>query len=645
MRHLFKRRRTTRLATAGGVFLLALSALTVPRPAPASAAAPAQAPALSEAALATATASPYAQSGPRNLIKRLQDTYISSADTADHSQGHLLHVGTPDNGATKYRSFLRFDVSRLTGANISKAYLRVYNSYVPASDCGKNPWMGVYRVAEPWDEHTITWANQPAVGEGIGSWFGLGHPDCPDVPNKYLPDKSNGIQRIDVTDMVKGWTRPGTTTPNYGLRLSTTETGASGYKDFCSMNPTTAGNDAACTRAYFAPTLEVEFNSGSTPIITGNEYGPPYADGYPVAHEALEFLDSANPSVWPDSKPYQRWLPDAYHSVDDTSLNGANWKGGTSHKLRPGGVYGGNVLVTGDGGSGFVGVIPYPALSGYHWAINVNESGAPADLHGVELLPNGSVVTAFPSRTIAGAAGGLRLYSRAAGTPGAWHNTPAAELPLPGAHEVVYDPASGFLWALGSHAVYKVSVANGSLSIEDTFYLPRQTSTAHPETGDPAYGHDLTPVYGNPDRLWVSSNGGLVQFSKSGSAVCYDTSVSQTWPVKTFVETLRDEKGAVNTAKDGTRHWCNDYPHAQQINTRKFVKSIGNDPVTGKVATTCADECPLANTHIDPRTGQVVRDYHTAVIEIIQPDGSRGAYQWSDNSKHYRATWAVPSYQ
>ncbi|MER5208269.1 DNRLRE domain-containing protein [Streptomyces sp. NPDC002825] len=637
--------RHARLLALGGVLFLAAS-LGAP---PGAVAQAGETPAPSTAAtLSTAAVSPFAQSGPRNLIKRLQDTYISSTDAADHSQGHLLHVGTPDNGATKYRSFLRFDVSRLTGANISKAYLRVYNSFVPAPDCTANPWMGVYRVAEPWDEHTINWSNQPAVAEGVGSWFGDGHPDaCPDLPDTYQPDDSRGLQRIDITDMVTAWTKPGTTTPNHGIRLSTTEgaanpqTGATGYKDFCSMNPTTPANDAACTRAYFAPTLEVEFNSGSTPLIAGNAYGPPYAGGYPVATEALEFLDSANPSVWPDSKPYQRWLPDAYHSVEDTTLNGAAWKGGTSHKLRPGGVYGSKpVLVTGDGSSGFVGVIPYPALAGYHWAINV---GAPGDLHGVELLPDGSVVAAFASRPIKGVSGGgLRLYSRSAGTPGAWRNTPVSELPFAGAHEVVYDRTTGYLWALGHHALLKISVSGGNLQVEDTFYLPRQTADGGPK-GAAAYGHDLTPVYGNPDRLWVAGNGGVTQFSKSGSAVCYAGTTSTKWPVREHVETLRDEKGEVDTSKDGLRHWCTDYPHESEINVRIGVKSIGDDPVTGKVATTCADDCPLANTHYE--NGTLKRDYHTSWIEIVQPDGTRDQFRWSENSKHYKATWAVPAYQ
>ncbi|GHE76117.1 hypothetical protein GCM10017778_72340 [Streptomyces vinaceus] len=619
---------------------LAMSLLLAQGPAPDPGTARAEsAPARSlRAAPAAATAdtgavSPFAQSGPRNLIKRLQDTYISSTDDADHSQGHLLHVGTPDAGATKYRSFLQFDVSRLTGANINRAYLRMYNSFVAAPDCGQNSWYGVYRVTEPWNQSTITWANQPAVGEGIGSWFGVGHPnvaDCEDQPDRYLPDESKGIVRVDVTDMVKGWTRAGTTTPNYGIRLSGREgapdaaTGVTGYHDFCSMHPTGATQDRACTKSYFTPTLEVEFNAGSTPLITGNEYGPPYAGGYPAAEETLEFLDSANPSVWEASKPYQRWLPDAYHSVEDVTLKGANWKGGTSHKLRPGGSYGsGKVLVTGDGGSGFIGVVPYPALSGYHWAINVKGANEPGDLHGVDLLPDGSVVAAFAGAD--GVPGKVELYTKEQGQPGDWSGTPVQTIPLNSAHEVVADANGRDVWVLGGLELRKLTYDPATKRFANT------TGTSYPlpknPKGEGAWGHDLTPVYGNPDRFWVGANAGVVQFSKSGAADCHSDTYAK-WP------TL----AAVQEIPNGANRWCTDYGNGL-ANSRIMLNSVGSDPVSQRVATTCSKDCGLANIGSDGKP-----TYTTSWIEIAGRTAGKEQYRWSENSKHYKVTWAVAAY-
>ncbi|WP_309053823.1 DNRLRE domain-containing protein [Streptomyces sp.] len=569
------------------------------------------------AATAVPTVTPMAQTGPRNIIKRLQDTYISSADNADHSQGHILHVGTPDNGVTKYRSFMRFDVSKLRGAPIKQATLRVYNSFV--SDCSANAWMGVHPVTSAWDQATITWANQPTVGAGKGTWFGVGHPNCPDVTNKNDPAASNGIQRIDVTDWVKGWAD--TSLPNHGIRFSAAESGTSGYKDFCSMNP--VGTDYACHAAYNAPTLEVEFNEGHTPIISGNEFGPTYPNNYPAAHAALEFFDSTNPSVWTSSGPYQRWIPDAYHSVFDASLKGDAWKGGTSHKLRPGGPYGGTVLVTGDGGSGFVGVIPYPSLAGYHWAINVGTGG---NLHGVEMLPNGNVVVAFSDAVPGAPQGGVAVYTRAQGAPGAWNAASPRIFPLEDAHEVSYDPASGALWAVGGKQLVKYAYSGGELAPpheQDTFDLPKQSAT-----GD-AWGHDLGPVYGNSDRLWVASNGGITQFSKSGSVRCHFGTNDSRWPKAAYVQ--------------GAEHrWCKDYANEPVINSRGLVKSVGDDPASGVVVSTCSgnlDACPETQmSHPDAL-------WTSAYMRFVAGNGTTTIKAASSSDRHYKATWAVPAYQ
>ncbi|MEU6477504.1 DNRLRE domain-containing protein [Streptomyces sp. NPDC047017] len=562
-----------------------------------------------------------AQTGPRNIIHRLQDTYITNADDADHSQGHILHVGTPDNGTTKYRSFMRFDVSKLRGASISRATLRVYNSFV--SDCDAKAWMGVYPVTQPWDQSTITWANQPAVGGGKGTWFGLGHPDCPDIPNKTNPAASNGIQRIDVTEWVKGWANDASF-PNYGIRFSAQEDVSSGYKDFCSMNP--LSTDYACNAAYNTPTLEVEFNTGSTPIISGNVYGGSYPGNYPASHAALEFLDSTNPSVWPESGPYQRWLPDTYHSIYDATLKGDSWGGGTSHKLRPGGTYGGTVLVTADRSSGFIGVIPYPALAGYHWAINAGISG----IHGVEMLPDGTVVAASADHVFGqdkntgeDIHGGLVVYSKSQGTPGNWSAAPVQDTSLDGAHEVLYDPSTKSVWAIGSELLVRYDYAGGKLGWGDSWQLPKQAD------GKTAYGHELTPVYGNSDRFWIGGNAGIVQFSKSGTVDCYDDSVDA-WPVPGKVADTESRK-----------RWCTNYTNRSQVTQRKLIKAVGNDPVTGRVISTCSE-----NGCLEKQTSDGTNVWDTALIRIIPTSGS-SALRYVDKTRdrRYKVTWAVPAYQ
>ncbi|GHF52870.1 DUF6528 family protein [Streptomyces griseosporeus] len=568
--------------------------------------------------------SPIVQSGPRNIITRVQDTYVSSTDARDHSAGAVLHIGTPDNGTTKYRSYLQFDVSKLRGASIKSAKLRLYDSYTGSCD---GWWMYVDPVASSWNQSTLTWANKPGVTAGYqaSANFGIGHPNCPDVPNRTDPDQSNGLRRIDVTSMVNAWAQG--TLPNYGMQLSAGELDSKAYKDFCSMNPDSA--DYACNLAYFTPTLEVEFNAGATALMAGDNYAADYG-GYPATSPTLEFYDTTNPAVWAASGPYQRWLPDAYHAILDSSLvsgtstvPGGTFGGGTEFKLRPLGAYSSSgslssrLMVMGDGNSGFVGVIPFPALSGYRWAINVGHS---VNLHGVELLPNGSVAVAEVGTA------SVRLYTAAQGAPGnspsAWQ-TPYDSEPLAGAHQVLWDDTMNSLWAIGDTQLVRYSLtADGKLQKENSYALPKNGTS-------PAYGHDIAPVYGDPDRLWVSANAGAVQFSKSGQSACY---AGSRWPT---------------TAELGpdASHWCTDYPNESQVNRYSMVKSVGNDPATGRVATVCVQRDPNKTDNCHPPSGSDAwSGWTTPVIDFVDASG-RNSYSWKEAyAAYYRARWLVPSY-
>jgi hypothetical protein len=216
-----------------------------------------------------AAVSPVVQSGPTSIVRRVQDTYVTNANTSDHSAGAFLHIGTTDTGATRYRSFLQFDVSRLAGATIESATLRLYNSYT--GSCA-GWWMYADPVAAAWNQSTITWSNQPGVnsaaGVSVAANFGIGNASagCPDHPQFVDPQTADGIHRLDVTEMVKDWIAG--TLPNYGLRLYAGESDSEAYKDFCSMNPGAPSTTDPCTIAYNAPTLEITYNTGH-PVVAG----------------------------------------------------------------------------------------------------------------------------------------------------------------------------------------------------------------------------------------------------------------------------------------------------------------------------------------------------------------------------------------
>ncbi|MFI1104531.1 DUF6528 family protein [Streptomyces melanogenes] len=564
----------------------------------------------------TPAVSPVVQSGPRNLIKRVQDTYVSSTDARDHSAGSVLHIGTPDNGTTRYRSYVQFEVARLKGAAIKSATLRLYNSYTGSCD---GWWMYADPVAAAWNEKTVTWATRPAVTPGYqaSANFGLGSSGCPDVARPYDPQSSNGIHRLDVTAMVRAWTRATTPLPNYGIQLSAGELDSKAYKDFCSMNPDTSVY--ACDAAYNAPTLEVEFDEGSPVVSAGNSKAVPNG-GYPADVPAIELFGSGKVS----DGPYERWVPDAYHSVPDPDKKlfptARGWGGGTDHRLRPAGAYGGGdpakqVMVVADGNSGFVGVIPYPSLSGYKWAYNVGNADV-TNVHGAELLPDGNIAIASTGSDT------VQVYARATGDPTSPTPGPAKTLStksLEEAHEVLYDPSTQSLWAVGGRALvrYGYDTATGTLQDGESFPLPQQISQGKPAE---AWGHDLEPVYGNPDRLWVGANAGIVQFSKSGLTECYKG--SSRWPLEAQVS---DKK-----------RWCTDYAAEAALNVQPMVKSIGNDPVSGERLTTCADGCEGSNT---------VPSYTTSWLRFVTTGGDTRKARWWDQSQHYRARWMVPSYQ
>ncbi|WP_157546842.1 DNRLRE domain-containing protein [Hamadaea tsunoensis] len=569
-------------ALAAGVLLLAL----LPAP-PAAAAAP-------------PPVSPMVQSGPAAIVQRVQDTYISNKDAADHSGGAFLHIGTPDGGTTKYRSFLQFDVSALRGATITDARLRLYNSYTGSCD---GWWMYAFPVAAAWSQSTITWANQPAVDSSAtyqaAANFGIGNAalGCPDTPDFTDPDASDGIHRLDVTAMVRDWASG--VLPNRGLRLSAGEQGTQAYKDFCSMNPAAPSGQNPCVIAYDTPTLEITYQPAHPVVAVPNG-----------RTRSIEFYDAARTSAWNGTAKYQSWAADAYHSITDGTL-APGYGGGTDAKLRPGGAYGpGQVLLVSDGTSGFVGVIPYPQLSGRLWAINVGPA-ATANVHGVELLPDGNVAVALSQSNL------VQIYSRAAGEN--WTGTRPAPLggaSLAGAHEVLYDPANNALWAVGNSSVVEYSYdpatigATGELSQIAEYAIPAQTAA---NAGKPAYGHDIEPVYADPDRLWVTSNAGVLQLSKSGTAACAVAQTPEGWP-------------ATTAAGVGTR-WCADYASAAAVQRHRQVKSIGDDPATGglmEVWAAAGDSSPVVT-------------FFTGGTETAT--GSNGA------DTYYRAHYLVPAYQ
>ncbi len=120
--------------------------------------------------------------------------------------------------------------------------------------------------------------------------------------------------------------------------------------------------------------------------------------------------------------------------------------------------------------------------------------------HSVELLPEGHLVVASSTDN------DVRIYSAqsiAKGDPRC-----SQQVEFPNAHGVLWDPEYDVLWMFGMDQLSAYLVAE-----EDG--IPRMTaiggmSYKAPKSG----GHDLCPVYGNKDALFITCGGGILMFDK-----------------------------------------------------------------------------------------------------------------------------------
>ncbi|RSM49765.1 hypothetical protein DMB66_44655 [Actinoplanes sp. ATCC 53533] len=159
---------------------------------------------------------------------------------------------------------------------------------------------------------------------------------------------------------------------------------------------------------------------------------------------------------------------------------GPAWKNLSDVRFRK---YGGRttVLVTASGG--MAATVDYKTHK-VTWKQNVG--GNP---HAMELLPTGAVVVAS-SKT-----GRLTAYGKGRHT--------GRSVAFPDAHAVVWNAASGRLWALGGTALC-------SYAVRGTATAPRLAGKSCVRA--PKGGHDLAQVQGAPSKLWFSSKSHVYQY-------------------------------------------------------------------------------------------------------------------------------------
>ena len=159
--------------------------------------------------------------------------------------------------------------------------------------------------------------------------------------------------------------------------------------------------------------------------------------------------------------------------------------------------------------------------------------GAASSTHGAELLPNGIVATAS-----SGSGSELRLFDMDG-------QLKYASVDFPDAHGVLWDPTLEVLWAVGSNLLraYRVEKTADRIVMTEDESLRTELPTAS--------GHDISPIYGDPDRLWITTTKEVYRFDKTTKQI---TRFARTgvvtksvkgigsYPDGTLVTTYPDEK-------------------------------------------------------------------------------------------------------
>lgn len=119
--------------------------------------------------------------------------------------------------------------------------------------------------------------------------------------------------------------------------------------------------------------------------------------------------------------------------------------------------------------------------------------------HSIELMPCG--VIAIASST----GGEVRFFT----TDKNLSKTAAASVTLEDAHGVLWDDEKQVLWAIGRTVLtaYRVTLEGGKVTVTEETTLRATIPSDH--------AHDLAPVYGNKNELWITTGSHVYRFDKT----------------------------------------------------------------------------------------------------------------------------------
>lgn len=313
-----------------------------------------------------------------------------------------------------------------------------------------------------------------------------------------------------------------------------------------------------------------------------------------TTNQASKKIEIYDPAVtdWNTSTALKHaWYPNAGNGFTNPT---AGWGLPSDARLRNSSFFGGQQMLVTDS-YGFCGIIPYPALTGKKWAINL---GSGVNPHAIELLPNGNVAIA------ASDGNWVRVYTSSQGVWSAGY----ASFPLRAAHAALWDPSLNLLWVTGWNPIWSNSYSDPrnhiltALSITGTAANPQIQEVSSRQSQLPSlWGHDVQPYTGDPNRLWVSTNAGVYIYNKT-------TRVFQDAPAN--------------------------------IGNRTFVKGISNQP-SGTVVLTRPD---AIKTPIPPQPA-TLNGWTTSYVDFYTPFGVYQNSRHKNGAAFYKGRIWTPDYQ
>ncbi|MEU1183824.1 DNRLRE domain-containing protein [Streptomyces sp. NPDC005820] len=179
---------------------------------------------------------------PTSTLAVTTDTWVQTPDYPDSQvSSQELKSGTYDSGSDVARAYLKFDVSKFAGTDVTSATMKLYNYY--SSTCSTSgAATQARRITSTWSSTSVTWSSQPSTTT-TGMATNTGHwgysSSCPAAWSNW-----------NMQSIVQAWADGST---NYGIQLrSADESDPTTWRRFRSANYTTSG---------YAPQLVVTYNS------------------------------------------------------------------------------------------------------------------------------------------------------------------------------------------------------------------------------------------------------------------------------------------------------------------------------------------------------------------------------------------------